>query len=111
MTKKEFIDRLTYLVKEYLANADSFDGNAQLVVEPDGMSITVINGADMLNIIDASDEAIEAAAGAERPEYEDDDDFQASRIPDFFAMSALIESDGKTPSANAIEQAAEKYFA
>lgn len=113
MTQKEYIDRICYLLKEYISNSDSFDRNPQLRINPATLDVTIINGKDMLREIEYSNEAIEAAAGVEGAASEDDTDFQARRNPDFYPVMELlrrIPEQASEPDVTAVEKITAEYF-
>lgn len=113
MKREEFIAAVGRLVELYLENESSFDDNAQLEVNPALMHFTIVNGSDMLNSIAESDEIVEQGAGAERPEYEDADDYQASQNPDYYPVVTLIARDSEGvvhPDRCAIHVVASRYF-
>lgn len=112
MDSKDFTDKITGMIRLYLENADSFDSNPQLRVEPETLQATIVNGSDMLAEIDNSDENVEAAAAAQGMESQADTDYQASRNPDFYPVSTLISKRcGKTaPCKKAITELVAAYF-
>lgn len=113
MTREEFIKTVDTLVERYIENADSFDLNPQLRINPATFDMTIVNSSDMLDEIEDSNEAIEDAAAAERAATEEYTDYQVSRNPDFYAVNSLTKTsaDGKTsPDSNAIAKVAEIYF-
>lgn len=113
MTRQEFIDTVTTLVNDYIGAPGNFDSNPQLRVNPELMQITIINGSQLLQAIEYSDEAIESAAAVEGDASESATDYQASQNPDFYPMFTLTkrDSNGKQyPSAEAISKVADIYF-
>lgn len=110
MTQKELTDRITYLVKEYIANADSFDANPQLRIEPADMLVTIENGADMLNEMADNQEFLEEGAAVEGIASEENENAQIRRIPDYYAVSQLIVKGKDVPDENAISAVAKLYF-
>lgn len=111
MKHNEFIAEVTHIIQVYLNNADSFDSNPQLRVNPATLRATVVNGSDMLAELELNDENVESAAAAEGLASQDDDDFQASRNADFYAVSRLIRENGGKPAPNleAIIEMTETY--
>ena len=114
MKREDFIADVVRLVSLYLENESSFDNNAQLEVNPVLMHFTIVNGSEMLRGTAESDEIIEQAAGAERSEYEDADDYQASQNPDYYPVVSLVaraEEGAVRPDMRAISAVASRYFA
>lgn len=113
MTRKELISEITTLVGRYIDNFDSFDSNPQIRINPKTLHVLLVNGSDMYDDIEFSDEAIEEAAAAQRAETEDATDFQAEQNPDYYAVRPLLRkgADNKVqPDAAAIEAIADIYF-
>ena len=113
MTRKELVSTVTTLVGRYIDNFDSFDTNPQIEINPETLSVLLVNGSDMYDDIEFSDEAIEEAAAAQRAETEDATDFQAKRNPDYYAVKPLLRktADNKVqPDAAVIEAIADIYF-
>lgn len=112
MTRKDFEEAITKLVNLYIGDFERYDSNPQIYVDPATMFVDLVNGSDFYRNIEDSDEAVENAAGADRPESEDADDYQVRRNPDFYPVKTLFKvSDGVgTPDAEAISVLAAKYF-
>lgn len=113
MTRENFIDTVTYLVKEYMNDFSDFDSNPQIRVNPATLGLRLINGSDMLEEIADSDERVEDAAGAQGAASELATDFQVTYNPDFYPVKAMLKvEDGKRaePDTEAIRRVAEKYF-
>lgn len=113
MTKSEFTDGLLTLVRDYINNTSSFDYNPQVRVNPLDHSLSIVNGSDMLAEIEASDEAIEEAAGVDGDASEDAADFQVKQNPDFYAVKKLIylKKDGTpVPDEKAVTAIVRSYF-
>lgn len=113
MTQDHLKNNMIELVGRYIANADSFDSNPQLRIVPATMSMTIVNGRDMLAEIEVSDENVDDEAGVDGERSEEYADYQASRNPDFYPVRALITEDvdkRTIPDANAIEHIAASYI-
>lgn len=113
MEKTNFIKALTNRVQEYIDNFDRFDNNPQLMVNPQSLTVEVVNGSDMLANIADSEEAVEDAVSAQGDESEAATDYQASQDPDFYPVKELLDPTKKgmtVPDAKAIEKIAKKYF-
>ncbi|MBD5358255.1 MAG: hypothetical protein HDR88_14900 [Bacteroides sp.] len=112
MTHEELSKKIADLVEEYIENFDRFDSNPQIRVNPALDRVTLVNGSDMLEEIEDSDEAVEDAAAADGAETEDASDYQASQNPDFYPVKKLLktEGSGKTvPDKTAIKKIADQY--
>lgn len=112
MTRQEFIDRVNHLVTLYMQNADSFDGNPQLEVNPETLSTTIVNGSDFLQNIAYNDLAVEEAAGVST-EQEDGADTEVRLNPDFYSVSRLIKPIGNGAHVlndKTIAEVADIYF-
>lgn len=106
MTKEVLIENISRLLNEYIENATSFDSNPQLRINPATNSVTIVNGKDMLEEIEDSNETIEDAAGAEGAADEDATDYQVKRNPDFYAVTSLLKTDSngrRIPDIDAIK--------
>ncbi|MDE5660246.1 MAG: hypothetical protein K2I28_05050 [Muribaculaceae bacterium] len=111
MTRDDFIRSIGRMIQLYIDNADRFDSNPQLRVNPATLDASVVNGSDMLAELENSNENVENEAGAEGAEAQDDADFQAGRNPDFYAVSRLVSetADRTRPDLAAIAELAESY--
>lgn len=112
MTRQEFSDNVTGIVKLYLENTYDFDTNPQLRISA-ARDIDIINGSELLADIADNNEAVEEAAGAQGAEYMDSTDAQVRRNPDFVPVKKLISkgADGKyAPDMNAIHRLVGTYF-
>ena len=112
MDKKEFEGVLTDAVQMYIDNFDRFDSNPQLRVNPVSLRVDLVNGSDLINEIEDSDEAVEDAAAAQGMESNDATDYQAKQNPDFYPVKPLLEPKGNTdvPSAKKIDEIVKVYF-
>lgn len=113
MTREELTDNIVELVKRYIANADSFDPNPQLRIVPSTMSMTIVNGSDMLAEIEVSDENVDDESGVDGERSEEYADYQASRNPDFYPVKSMIKTDDDrkyVADAKAIESIATSYI-
>ena len=113
MTRKEFIDALKESVQIYIDNFDRFDGNPQIMINPDTFDIKLVNGSEMLDAIADSDEAVEDAAFAEGAETKEASDYQVTRNPDFYAVTKLLKpfsAHTSEPDDVAIRKIAANYF-
>lgn len=111
MTRDDFIRSIGRMIQLYIDNADRFDSNPQLRVNPATLEASVVNGSDMLAELENSNENVEIEAGAEGAGAQDDADFQAGRNPDFYAVSRLVSetADRTRPDLAAIAELAESY--
>lgn len=113
MTINEFKKIVSDNVQLYIDNFDRFDSNPQIRVNPELLSIDLVNGSDFLSGIADSEEAVEDAAAAGSAESDDAADYQVRQNPDFYPVKKLLDTlpDGKTvPSAKALEEIAKVYF-
>lgn len=111
ITRDDFIQSIGRMLQLYIDNADRFDSNPQLRVNPATLDASVVNGSDMLAELENSNENVEIEAAAEGAEAQDDADFQAGRNPDFYAVSRLVSetADRTRPDLAAIAELAESY--
>ena len=118
MKKDEFINAASALVRQYLDNTALFDSDPQLCVNPATLALTLVNGSQMREAIEYSDEILEAAAASQGAADEDADDLQVRRNPDFYPLRSLIAphpapgfnpSIDPAPDAAAIEALAAVY--
>lgn len=113
MTRDKLIDKITSLLDVFIYNMDCFDNNPQLRVNPLSFDLTIVNGSDMLEEIENSNEAIEDSAGSDGMENEDSTDYQVKQNPDFYPVKNLIEEEqeGKfIPDKKAISDFASNYL-
>ncbi len=113
MTRNDFSTLINKVVEQYMQSFSLYDGNPQLKVNPVTLTIDLINGSEMQTDIEYADEAIEEAAGAQSPEYEDAMDSQARRNPDFYAVKKLLKKDANGKAIikeDAIQEIADIYF-
>lgn len=113
MTRKEFSDNVTGIVRLYLDNTFDFDSNPQLRIAPGTYDIDIVNGSEMLADIEDDNETVEDAAAAEGASDQDGTEFQARRNPDFVAVNSLINRNpGGRPQLDpeAIEQLVNSYY-
>lgn len=108
MTRDEFIAEVTRQVSTFAKYLNNYDSNPQLRVNPANYHVGLVNGTDMLDEIDNSDENIEIGAAAEDPASEDGAFNQISRNPDFYPLRKLVK-DNK-PDTEAIAGVADVYF-
>lgn len=114
MNRQEFIQGIASQVRLYIDNFYRFDGNAQIRVNPTTKHTELVNGRDLYDDIEDSDEVVENAAIAGGLETETADDFQASENPDFYPVGSLTKKVSETeaePDMKAIDKLADKYFA
>lgn len=95
MAKTALKDSIYKLVQEYIDNWDLYDSNPQIRVNPEMKTATLVNGSDMQEEIEDSDEAIENAGGAQGAETEDADDYQVMQNPDFYPVKTLLTTNKK----------------
>lgn len=113
MTRNKLIDKITSLLDVYVDNIDSFDHNPQLRINPANYDLTIVNGSDMLEEIEDSNEAIEDAASADGAENEDSTDYQVKQNPEFYPVKKLIKEDAEgkfIPDKITISGFASNYF-
>lgn len=113
MTRDEFTALVRKAIELYMGSFEQYDANPQIKINPATLDIQLVNGSEMFTDIEYSDEAIEEAAGADDPEYEDAMDAQARQNPDFYAVKKLITKDPDghpTPSAEGIAFIVSTYF-
>lgn len=113
MNKEEFTDTIINFVKGYIANANAFDSNPQLRINPRSLTVGIINGSDMLAEIENSNEAIEDAAGVDGDMSEDAADYQVKQNPDFYPIKDLtiVAPSGITsPRMETIDALISKYY-
>ena len=112
MKNEDFTTTLVDIVQDFIDNFDRYDSDPQLRVNPQEKRAMVINGRDLYDEVEDSDEAVENAAAAEGAENEEAMDFQARENPDFYPMRTLLTTDKKgrtVPNIIRIEAIAEKY--
>lgn len=95
MAQTALKDSIDKLVQEYIDNWDLYDSNPQIRVNPEMKTATLVDGSDMQEEIEDSDEAIENAAGAQGAETEDADDYQVMQNPDFYPVKTLLTTNNK----------------
>lgn len=113
MTRDQFLSLVLKAVELYMGSFEQYDGNPQIKVNPATLAIQLVNGSEMLTDIEYSDEAIEEAAGAQTPEYEDAMDAQARQNPDFYAVKKLLKKNASgeaEPDTAAIAEIVDTYF-
>lgn len=113
MNAQEFRHTVESAVKAYLAYPEMFDGNPQLRVNPDTLEVMRVDGSDLREEIETSDEAVENAAIAQGAETEEASDYQVTQNPDFYAIKSLVREDagGKSvPDVKAIDKIVNIYF-
>lgn len=112
MTRKEFTRRLTDAVRLYIENPGQFTANPQLRVNPDLYRVELVDGSDLLEEIEDSDEAIENATISHGEWDQDEADYQAKQNPDFYPLHDLWKKTGHgmEPDDAAIEKIVEVYF-
>lgn len=98
-------------VQLYIDNFDRYDSNPQLRINPDTLTVQLVNGSDMLAELEDSDEAVENAAHAHGMANQEAMDFQVTRNPDFVAVKSLLKPDGDTsvPDPAALHALARNY--
>ncbi len=113
MTRDEFSSLLLKAVELYMGSFEQYDINPQIKVNPATLAIQLVNSSEMFTDIEYSDEAIEEAAGAQTPAYEDAMDAQAAQNPDFYAVKKLLKKDAAghaEPNTDAIAAIVDIYF-
>lgn len=113
MDKQEFIETLNNIVSNCIEEYGKLGPDAQLAINPITKYITVDTGDDIQYDIADADEAVETAAGAERPEQEDADDYQTRQNSDFYPLIELIKRDDSghlIPDREAVERVIMTYF-
>ena len=113
MDKQEFLETLNNVVANCIEEYAQLGPDAQLSINPVTKYITVDTGDDIQYDIADADETVEMGAGAERPDQEDADDYQARQNPDFYPLIELIKRDDKghlVPDQEAIDSVIAAYF-
>lgn len=108
MTREEFIHNVEEQVLNYITFHNAPDRNAQIRVNPLLKTTAPITGQEYLAEIADIQENIEIMAAADRPESEDDANYQVRQDPDFYPILSLI-SNGQ-PDMEAITRMASHYF-
>lgn len=96
MTIKDFEAVIITAVNNYIDNFDRYDSNPQLVINPMNLSVSLVNGSEMAEAIEDSDEAVENAAIAQGMATQDAADYQVKRNPDFYPIKSLLRPSGDT---------------
>lgn len=112
MDSKQFKGILTDAVQMYIDNFDRFDSNPQLRVNPVSYRVDLVNGSDLINEIEDSNEAVEDAAASQGMESNDATEYQAKQNPDFYPVKKLLQPMGNTdvPLEKEIEKIVKAYF-
>lgn len=113
MTREEFSSLLLKAVRLYMGSFEQYDSNPQIKINPETLAIQLVDGREMFTDIEYADEAIEEAAGAQTPEYEDAMDAQARQNPDFYAVKKLLKKNASgeaEPDTAAITEIVDTYF-
>lgn len=113
MDRQEFTETLRNIVTNSIEEYDRLGPDTQLSINPVTKYISVDTGGEIDAEIADADEVVEIGAGAERPEQEDADDYQARQNPDFYALSSLVKRDEKgtlIPDNEAINRVITTYF-
>lgn len=112
MDKENFKKILKDAVQEYIDNFDRFDSNPQIRINPESLTVALVNGSDMIAEIEDSDEAVEDAAHAQGMADQEASDYQVKQNPDFYPVKKLLQPKGNSdiPSGLAIERILIKYF-
>lgn len=113
MDRQEFTETLCNIVTNSIEEYDRLGPDTQLSINPVTKYISVDTGGEIDAEIADADEVVEMGAGAERPEQEDADDYQARQNPDFYALSSLVKRDEKgtlIPDNEAINRVITTYF-
>lgn len=113
MDRQEFTETLRNIVTNSIEEYDRLGPDTQLSINPVTKYISVDTGGEIDAEIADADEVVEIGAGAERPEQEDADDYQARQNPDFYTLSSLVKRDEKgtlIPDNEAINRVITTYF-
>lgn len=112
ITKDEFKSSLNNLVEAYINNFEYYGPEAQIVVMPGNGLVDLVRAGDVLEDLADSQEAVENAAAASRPETADAADAQVKLNPDHYDVRRFFTiTDGKgTVNVSAIDGLAAKYF-
>lgn len=113
MTREEFKSALEKLVTLYMGDFTRYDSDPQIVVTPATLFVDLVNGRERLTDIADSEEAVEDAAAADKPETEDATDYQARRDQDYYPVKSLLHknSEGCAEINNeAVEKIVNVYF-
>ncbi len=113
MTRVEFKKALEKLVTLYMGDFTRYDSDPQIVVTPATLFVDLVNGRERLTDIADSEEAVEDAAAADRPESEDATDFQVRRDQDYYPVKSLLRKNSEGVAEindEAIEKITDVYF-
>lgn len=112
MKKDEFLNLLVATVNSYISNFDRYDNNPQIRVNPETLEVAIVNGSNLAEEIEDSDEALENAAIAQGMETQEALEEQVSRNPDFYSVKGLLKPVGDTdvPNTEALEEIVNVYF-
>lgn len=113
MKSEEFMAALENAVQEYIDNFDRYDHNPQLRVNPETLAVDVVDGSDLADEVEDSDEVVENAAAAQGMASQEDAEYQVTLNPDFYAVKPLLKAtaDGGTrPDKAALRAIAAVYF-
>ena len=99
MTRDELADNIAITIKEYVGFDHHNQPGLKLSINPESLFVSVITEDEMLSDIADSNEAIEDAAAAERPESEDAMDYQVTQNPDIYPVADFEKS---TPTGQVV---------
>lgn len=90
MTRDELSDTIAITIKEYVGHDNNNGPGLKLSINPVSLFVSVITQDEMLSDIENSNEAVEDAAAAERPELEEATDYQVEQNPDIYPVDRLL---------------------
>ena len=94
ITKDEFKSSLNNLVEAYINNFEYYGPEAQIVVMPGNGLVDLVRAGDVLEDLADSQEAVENAAAASRPETADAADAQVRLNPDHYDVRCFFTITG-----------------
>ena len=112
MTNTKLVSAIGNAVERYIEDYDIYDQDPHIRINPANLNVAIVNGRDMLDEIEDSNEAVEDAAGAKGAASEQSTDFQVTQNPDFYALNRLVivMDDGHmVPNDDAIKNIAANY--
>ncbi len=112
MTNTKLVSAIGNAVERYIEDYDIYDQDPHIRINPANLNVAIVNGRDMLDEIEDSNEAVEDAAGAQGAASEQSTDFQVTQNPDFYALNRLVivMDDGHmVPNDDAIKNIAANY--
>lgn len=113
MTREQLTQAIDKLLTLYIGDFTRYDRDPQITVNPATLFVDLVNSSERLTDIAYSDEAVEDAAAADRPETEDATDRQARRDQDYYPVKSLLRKNSQglaEPNPDAIAALTAVYF-